>query len=88
MYVSCVYAFDRVPWKILEWAMRKKGIAEVFIRSVMSLFEETKTRFRVDSMLSEEFVVKVGIHHECVLSPFPFAVLVDFVTEFARLCAK
>ena len=30
-------AFDRVLRKVLEWAMRKKGIPEVLVRSVMSI---------------------------------------------------
>ena len=30
-------AFDRVPRKVLEWAMRKKVILEVLVRSVMSI---------------------------------------------------
>ena len=30
-------AFDRVARKVLEWAMRKKGIPEVLVRSVISL---------------------------------------------------
>ena len=53
-------------------------------RSVMSLYERVKTRVRVDSELSEEFEVKVGMHQGSVLSHFPFAVVVDVVTEFAR----
>ena len=69
---------------MLEWALRKKGIPEVLVRSVMSLYEGVKTRFRLDSGLSEEFEVNVGMHHEFVLSPFLFAVLVDVVTELAR----
>ena len=32
-------AFDRVPRKVLEWVMRKKGIPEVLFTSVMYLFE-------------------------------------------------
>ena len=36
-------AFDRVPRKVLEWAMRKKGIPEVLFRLVMSLYEGPKT---------------------------------------------
>ena len=62
--------------------MRKKGIPEVLVRSVMSLYEGAKTRVRVDSELSEEFDVKVG------MSPFLVAVVVDAVTEFTRGCAK
>ena len=61
-----------------------KEIPEVLIRSVMSLYEGAKTRVRIDSELSEEFEVKVGIHQGSVLSPFIIAVVVDVVTEFAR----
>ena len=56
---------------------------EVLVRSVMILNEGAKTRVRVDSDLSEEFEVKVGMHQGSVLSPFLFAVMVD-VIEFAR----
>ena len=41
-------------------------------------------RVRVDSELSEEFEVKVGMHQGSVLSPFLSTVVVDIVTEFAR----
>ena len=46
-----------------------------------------KTRVGVDSELSEELVVKVGMHQGSVLSPFHPAVVVD-VTEFGRGCSK
>ena len=39
-------AFYRVPRKVLEWEMRKKGIPEVLVRSVMSLNEGAKIRVR------------------------------------------
>ena len=38
----------------------------------------------MDSELSEEFEVKLGMHQGSVLSPFLFAGVVDVVTEFAR----
>ena len=41
LYVCFVYlekALDRVPRKVLEWTMRKKGIPEDLVRSVMSLY--------------------------------------------------
>ena len=79
--------FDRVPRKVLEWAMRKKGIPEVLVRSMMSLYGGAKMRVSVDSVLSEEFEVKVRMHQGSVLSAFLFALVVDVVTEFAGVGA-
>ena len=49
----------------------------------MSLYEGAKITVRVDSELSEEFEVNVGLHKGSVLSLFLFAVVV-VGTEFAR----
>ena len=76
-------ALNRVPREVLQWAMRRKGIPEVMVRSVTSLYEGVKTRFKVDSKLSEYLKV-VGMHQGSVLSPFCFAVVVDVVTEWVR----
>ena len=64
--------------------IEEKGIPEVLVRSVMCLYEGEKIRVNVDSELSEEFEVKVGMHQGSVLSLFLSAVVVDVVTEFAR----
>ena len=64
-YMYFVYlekAFDTVLSEVLEWAMMKKGIPYVFVRSVMSMYEGAKTRVRVDSVWLEKFKVKVGMH--------------------------
>ena len=83
-FVDLEKAFDRVPRKELEWAMRKKGIPEVMVRAVMSLYKGAKTSVRVELELSEEFEVKVGVHQGSVLSPLVFAIVVDVVTENVR----
>ena len=86
MYKSFVYlvkAFDGMQRKELGWAMRKKGLPDVLVRSVMILCEGEMTRDRVDSEFLEKFEFKVGMHQGSVLSPF-FALVVDVVTEFAK----
>ena len=83
-FLDIEMAFDSVSRKVLEWAMRKKGMPDVLVRSVMSLYEGAKTRVRVDSELSEEFEVNVGMHQVSVLSPFLSAMVTDVVIEFAR----
>ena len=83
-FVDLERAFDRVPRKVLEWAMRKRGIPEAMVRAVMSLFEGAKTRVRVGLKLSEEFEVKVGVHQGSTLSPLLFVIVVDMITESVR----
>ena len=77
-------AFDRVPRKVLEWALRKIEKPEVLVRSVMTLYEGAKTRVRVDSEMTKEFDINVGMHQGSVLTPLLFALEVEVVTEFAR----
>ena len=83
-FVDMEKAFDRVSRKVMEWAMRKKGLSKVIVRAVMSLYDGAKTRVRVGSAYSEEFEVKVGVHQGSVLSPLLFAIVVDVITENAR----
>ena len=45
-FVHIEKAFDRVPRKVLEWAIMKKGIPDVLVSSVMSLYEGAKTRVK------------------------------------------
>ena len=66
-FVDLEKAFDTAPRKV---AMRKKGIPEILVRSVMNLYEGAETRVRVDSQLSEKFEAKVGMHEGSVLPPF------------------
>ena len=50
--------------------MRKKGIPDVLVRKVMSLYDGARTIVRGDNELSEEFEDKVGMNHGSVLSLF------------------
>ena len=78
-FVDLEKVIDRVPRKVLQLAMSKKGIPDVLARS-MSLYEGAKTRVTVNSELSEGPKAKVGMHQGSVLSPIVFAVVVGVVT--------
>ena len=41
-FVDIEKAFDRVPRKVMEWAMIKKSLPEVIVRAVMSLYHRRK----------------------------------------------
>ena len=53
----------------MRWALRKLGVDEWLIRTVMALYTEACTIVRIDAGLSESFEVKVGLHQGLVLSP-------------------
>ena len=83
-FVNIEKAFDRIPRKVMEWAMRKKGLPEVIVRAVISFYHGAKTKVREGSELSQEFLVQVGAHRESVLSSLPFAIAVNVISENAR----
>ena len=78
-------AFDRVLWKVVEWSMRKKGIPEVLVRSMMCLYEGANTIVNShDSKLLEELEANLGdASWICAVS---FLALGVDVTELAREC--
>jgi hypothetical protein len=69
-FVDLEKAFDRVPRKVIEWALRKKGVNERLVGAVMRLYEGAKTKVKVGKGMSGAFNVKVGVHQGSVLSPF------------------
>ena len=60
-FVDMEKAFDRMPRKVIKWAMRKKNLSKVMVWAVMSLYDGAKKRVRVGSSYLEEFEVKVGV---------------------------
>ena len=83
-FVDLEKAFDRVPRKVMERALKMKRLAEVLVQAVMSLYDDSTIKVRVGSGTSEEFGIRVGVHQGSVLSPLIFSTVVDVVTEHAR----
>ena len=67
VFVNLDKPFDSVPGKMLKCAEEEMNTTR-FFRTVMSHYEGAKTRARVDSELSEEFEVKVGMNQGSMLS--------------------
>ena len=56
----------------------------ILVKVVMSLYEGSKTKVKVESEFFKEFSVAVGVHQGSVLSLLLFSIVVDAVTENAR----
>ena len=83
-FVDLEKAFNRVPIKVMEWALNKKSLPEVLMKAVMSLYEGSRMKVRVGSGLSREFGERIGVHQGSVISPLIFAIVVDAVIEQVR----
>ena len=77
-------AFNWVPRKVIEWALKKKLVPERLVQAVMSMYKRAKTRVRVVSGHSEEFDVGVGVYQRSVLSQFLFSIVLGVLFENRR----
>ena len=67
-FVDLKKAFDRVPRKVLWWAMCKLGIDECIIRTVQAMYCNAQSKVRAGSCYSGYINVSVGVHQGSVLS--------------------
>ena len=74
-FVDLEKAFDRVPRKVIWWALRKLGAEEWIVRLVQGMY--ANARNRVGERYSEEFEVKVGVCQGSVLSPLLFIIVLE-----------
>ena len=80
--------FDCVRRRVIWWALRKPGVDEEgLLRPMQSMYENVRSRVRVCCNLSEEFSVKVGVHHGSCWSPLLFIMVLDALSkEFRTGC--
>ena len=83
-FVDLEKAFDRIPRKVIWWAMRKLGIEEWIVRFVQAMYNNTRSRVRVNNTYSDEFGVKVGVHQGSVLSPLLFVIVLEALSREFR----
>ena len=74
-FVALENALNRATMEVMRRNLRKLGVDEWIIRTVMALYTETCTVVKTDSGLSESFDVKVGLHRGSLLDLLLFSVL-------------
>lgn len=83
-FVDLEKAFDRVPRKVLWWALRSLGVEEWAVRVIQAMYENARSRVRVNGHYSEEFGVEVGVHQGSVLSPLLFIIVLEALSREFR----
>ena len=83
-FVDLEKAFDRVPRKVIWWALRKLAVEEWIVRLVQGMYANAHSRVRVGEGYSEEFEVKAGVHQGSVLSPLLFIIVLEALSREFR----
>ena len=86
-FVDLEKAFNRVPRKVLLWALCVVGVPEWLVKAVQAIYVGARSRTHVNSSFSEEFEVKVGVHQGSVLSPLLLIIVLEALScEFRVGC--
>ena len=83
-FVDLEKAFDRVPRKVIWWALRKLGVEEWIVRLVQGMYANARSRVRVGEGFSKEFEMKVGVYQGSVLSPLHFIIVLEALSREFR----
>jgi len=79
-FVDLEKALDRVPREVIRWAMRKVGVEEWLVSTVMSMYVGAKTVVRTVYGNSNCFELKIGMHQGLALSPLLFVIVMELLT--------
>ena len=83
-FVDLEKAFDRIPRKVLWWAMRTLGVSEWIVKTVQAMYNSPRSRVRINGKFSDEFDVNVGVHQGSVLSPLLFIIVMEALSRSFR----
>ena len=83
-FVDLEKSFDRVPKKVVRWSLKKLGVMVWLVRMVMTMYSGSKSRVRINNVLGNKFIVKVGVHQGSVLSPLLFNIVLEAVPSECR----
>ena len=86
-FTDLLKVFDRVPSKMLWWAMHVVGVPGWIVIIVQATYNGAKSKVIVNGSYIDEFEVKVGVHQCLVLGQLLFVVVLEALSrEFRTSC--
>ena len=83
-FVDLEKAFNRVPRKVLWWALRSLGVEKRAVHVIQGMYMDVKSRVHVNGQYSKKFGVGVGVHQGSVLSPLLFILVLEALSRQFR----
>ena len=84
-FVDLEKAFNMLPREVIRWTMRKLGVEEWLVSSVMSVCTSAKTVVRTVFGNSNGFEVKVSMHQGSAIRPLLFVIVMEALSREFRV---
>ncbi|XP_075316757.1 uncharacterized protein LOC142376932 [Odontesthes bonariensis] len=78
-FIDYEKAFDSIDRDTLWKLLRHYGIPEKFVSLIQNTYKDMKCRVAHAGQLTESFKVKTGVRQGCLLSPFLFILVIDWI---------
>ena len=80
-FIDYEKAFDSVDRDILWKLLNHYGVPDKFINLIKNTYEGMTCKVIHEGRLTEGFKVKTGVRQGCLLSPFLFLIVIDWITK-------
>nr|KAG5690854.1 hypothetical protein BaRGS_031206 [Batillaria attramentaria] len=80
-FIDCEKAFDSVDREALWKLLRHYGVPGKIISLIQCTYQDMSCRIAHAGQLSESFEVKTGVRQGCLLSPFLFLLVIDWIMK-------
>ena len=82
-YIDFKKAFDSIHRMSLWNILHKYGIPQKYINIFKALYKDSSCCIKTESGMTEFFLILSGVQQGCILSPFFFLIIIDYVMRKA-----
>ena len=80
-FIDYEKAFDGVDRETMLKLLRHYGVPEKIISLIRCIFQDMSCKIAHAGQLSESFEVKTGLRRGCLLSPFLFLLVINWIMK-------